>query len=142
MTDNLTVERRSWNMSRIKSRDTKPELLLRKALFTRGFRYRINKKNLPGQPDIVLKKYKTIIFVHGCFWHGHSNCKRSGIPKSNRDYWVAKINSNIERDKSNEKLLKKEGWNVVKVWECEINTNLEKTLNQIIKTICCHNTTE
>ena len=127
-------------MSRIRSRDTKPEIIIRKALFGRGFRYRINQRSIPGNPDIVLKKYETIIFVHGCFWHGHSNCKRAGIPKSNRVYWVAKIKNNIKRDKTNERRLKQTGWNVVKVWECDINNNLEKTLNQVIKQIGPHTT--
>lgn len=121
-------------MSKIRSKNTKPELALRKALFTYGFRYRVNDTKLPGKPDIVLPKYKTVIFIHGCFWHGHQGCKRGHIPKSNIDYWQNKINSNRERDNSNTNQLISLGWNVIVVWECEIKTvkKLESIVNKII----------
>ena len=121
-------------MSKIRSKNTKPEIALRKALFEKGFRYRINDKNLPGKPDIVLPKYKTVIFVHGCFWHEHEGCKRAHLPKSNVDYWKNKICTNKERDKKNESLLLTLGWKVIIVWECEIKTldGLKYTINKII----------
>ena len=113
-------EKRSECMSRIRSKNTKPELALRKALFARGFRYRVNDKKLPGKPDIVLPKYKTVIFIHGCFWHGHEDCKYAYIPKTNTRFWIDKITSNAERDKVNAEKLTALGWNVLMVWECEI----------------------
>lgn len=111
---------RSYNMSRIKSKDTKPEEIVRKYLFAHGFRYRKNDKRLPGTPDIVLPKYKTVIFVNGCFWHGHKQCRYFVIPKSNTKFWVDKINKNIDRDATNIDKLILLGWNVITVWECEL----------------------
>lgn len=119
--DRFSAEDRSKIMSQVKNKNTKPELKIRKFLFFKGYRYRINVKNLPGCPDIVLPKYKTVIFVNGCFWHGHSNCKRAKLPQSNSDFWEKKILSNIARDKSNHALLESMGWNVVVIWSCEIN---------------------
>lgn len=119
--DKLTKEQRHRCMSAIKGKNTKPELLVRKFLFSRGFRYRLNHPRLPGHPDIVLRKYRTVIFVNGCFWHGHSNCKRAKLPQSNSDFWEKKILSNIARDKLNHALLESMGWNVVVIWSCEIN---------------------
>ena len=113
-------KKRSDCMSKIRSKDTKPELALRKALFARGFRFRVNYKLLPGKPDIVLPKYKTVVFLHGCFWHKHEGCKYANTPKTNTKFWVDKITSNVERDKVNEEKLMALGWNVVTVWECEI----------------------
>lgn len=110
---------RSYNMSRIRSKDTKPEMIVRKFLFSQGFRYRLHDKKLPGKPDIVLPKYKTVIFVNGCFWHGHKGCKRSSNPKSNQKYWGAKILGNIKRDINNKKRLMKSGWMEISIWECE-----------------------
>src|SRR3989338_4814443 len=110
---------RSYTMSQIKKTNTKPELRLRSYLFKNGFRFRLYNKRLPGNPDIVLPKYKTIIFVNGCFWHAHKNCKYNKMPKSNTTYWVPKILRNVERDCSNKKELKKLGWNVLTIWECE-----------------------
>lgn len=134
--DNHTPKVRSYNMSQIKSTDTKPEETVRKYLFSKGLRYRKNVKTLPGKPDIVLAKYKTIVFVNGCFWHGHSGCKYFVMPKSNTDYWTNKIKRNIERDKTVVNDLCNMGWNVITVWECElkkdkINTALEKLYKQI-----------
>jgi len=101
-----------------------------------GFRFRINQNNLPGKPDIVLKKHSTIIFVHGCFWHGHRNCKRSNTPKTNRDYWINKIQTNVKRDKKNIRELKKQGWKVIVVWECYANktAKLNKLFSKRMKT--------
>lgn len=107
-------------MSRIRNKGTKPEIMLRKALFARGFRYRVNVKSLPGKPDIVLPRYKTVIFVHGCFWHGHPGCKYAYTPKSNTEFWVNKISNNKKRDVETEFKLKELGWKVITVWECEI----------------------
>ena len=119
MADNKTLSARSLNMSRIRSKDTKPEILVRKYLFSKGFRYRKYCSNLPGKPDIVLPKYKTVIFVHGCFWHKH-NCNFFRLPKTNTEYWANKIENNVLRDKKNIIELKKLGWKVIIVWQCEL----------------------
>lgn len=119
MADNHTKEQRSYNMSRIRSKNNAPEEKVRKFLFSKGFRYRKNDKKLPGCPDIVLPKYKTVIFVNGCFWHKHS-CKRFVWPASNEEYWKKKILRNVERDEANAKALKELGWKVLIVWECEL----------------------
>lgn len=133
--DTWSKEKRSEIMSKIRSKDTKPELILRKALFARGFRYRVNEKKLPGKPDIVLPKYKTVIFVHGCFWHKHENCKYAGTPKTNTEYWVNKITSNRERDKINVQKLIALGWNVLIVWECEIQHEFKCNIEPLIDKI-------
>lgn len=117
--DIFTPTERSAVMSKIRGKDTKPELILRKALFARGFRYRVHCK-LPGKPDIVLRKYKTVIFVNGCFWHGHRNCKYATMPKSNTDFWQSKILANQRRDELHTLQLEANGWNVLTIWECEI----------------------
>ena len=123
-------------MRRIRSSNTKPEKIVRSLLHRMGFRFRINQNNLPGKPDIVLKKHSTIIFVHGCFWHGHRNCKRSNTPKTNRDYWINKIQTNVKRDKKNIRELKKQGWKVIVVWECYANktAKLNKLFSKRMKT--------
>jgi len=131
MNDIFTKEKRSEIMSHITSCDTKPEVCMRKYLFSQGFRFRKNDKRYPGTPDIVLPKYKTLIFVHGCFWHGH-NCKIGNIPKSNVEYWKQKIERNKKRDKKNEKLLKDMGWKVIIVWECELST-IDKRENTLLE---------
>ena len=124
---------RSYNMSQIKGKNTKPEELVRKYLFSQGFRYRKNDKRLPGSPDIVLPKYKTVIFVNGCFWHGHEGCKYFVWPKSNEEFWKNKIEANIARDQKKTKSLKGLGWKVIVVWECELKrTNRETALNRIL----------
>jgi DNA mismatch endonuclease (patch repair protein) len=123
--DTLTTEQRSKNMSKIRSKDSKPEITVRKMLFKEGFRFRLHDKKLPGKPDIVLKKYKTVIFVHGCFWHQHEGCKRANMPKSNLEYWVPKIERNVQRDEEHTEKLKNAGWNVIVIWECEVK-NIEK----------------
>lgn len=122
-------EVRSYNMSCIKGKNTKPEEIVRKYLFSKGFRYRKNDKRYPGTPDIVLPKYKTVIFVNGCFWHGHEGCKYYVVPKSNTEFWLNKINRNIERDKEKISNLRNAGWRVFVVWECELKPmRREKTL--------------
>lgn len=111
---------RSYNMSRIKNKNTKPEILVRKFLFANGFRYRINDKKLPGKPDIVLPKYKTVIFVNGCFWHGHENCKYFKLPATRTEWWKEKIEGNIKNDTIKHSLLREAGYKVMVIWECEI----------------------
>ena len=128
-------EVRSYNMSRIKGKDTKPEETVRKYLFSQGFRYRKNDKKLPGTPDIVLPKYKTVIFVNGCFWHGHEGCKYFVWPKSNAEFWHKKIRDNILRDQRKVQALDLLGWKVIVVWECKIKSDKENTLKNLIKEI-------
>ena len=124
---------RSYNMSQIKGKNTKPEELVRKYLFSQGLRYRKNDKRLPGSPYIVLPKYKTVIFVNGCFWHGHEGCKHFVWPKSNEEFWKNKIETNIARDKKKTQVLEELGWNVIVVWECQLKrTNREVALNRIL----------
>ena len=133
MADHLTPERRSWNMSQIHSKDTAIEVKARKWLYHEGFRYRKNVNELPGKPDVVLKKYKTVIFIHGCFWHKHEGCKYFVWPKSNIEFWEKKIYSNAERDKKNYKLLEDMGWNVIVIWECELKKkNFDTTMARIV----------
>ena len=133
MSDKLTKEHRSWNMSRIKGKDTGIEVAVRKRLFSYGYRYRKNDKKLPGKPDIVFPKYKTVVFIHGCFWHMHSDCKIARMPKSNTDFWMTKLNHNVEKDHVNKQLLEEMGWKVIIVWECEIEKDLEATTERIIR---------
>ena len=122
MADVMTPEQRSRCMAAIKGKDTKPEMIVRKYLFSRGLRYRVQVRKLPGNPDIVLPKYKTVIFVNGCFWHGHEGCRYFRLPKSNVEFWEEKIKRNVARDFRNEAELKALGWRVIRVWECEIKT--------------------
>lgn len=135
MVDNISQEERSITMAKVHSKNTKPEKLLRSLLFKQGFRFRICQKNLPGKPDIVLKKYKTVIFVHGCFWHGHENCRNARIPKSNVEFWKNKISRNKERFEEVRALLTKLGWNIVVVWECELTKNQQDKTLQRVKSI-------
>ena len=132
MSDRHTHEQRRYNMQQIKGKNTKPEISLRKLLFAEGFRYRINDRKLPGKPDIVLKKYNTVIFVNGCFWHGHQNCRYFVVPKTRTEFWTDKIKGNKERDHRNISLLKEAGWNVITVWECELKKiMIDDTLNKV-----------
>ncbi len=119
--DTLSKVARSRNMAAIKNKNTLPELLLRKYLHSLGYRYSLHKKNFPGKPDIFLRKYSVVLFVHGCFWHQHKGCKNSGNPKSNRKFWYPKLKANVERDERSRKALRKLGYKVIVVWECEIN---------------------
>lgn len=125
--DNHTREQRHYNMSQIKSKDTKPEDFVRKHLFSNGFRFRKHDKRYAGHPDIVLPKYKTIIFINGCFWHMH-DCKDFVLPKSNLEYWIPKLERNKKRDESNIHLLQSAGWHVIIIWECELKTALDRNL--------------
>ncbi|MDD2856967.1 MAG: very short patch repair endonuclease [Desulfuromonadaceae bacterium] len=120
MADRLDKERRSWNMSRIRSKNTKPEMAVRRALHAAGFRFRLHVKDLPGKPDIVLPKWKAVVFINGCFWHRHNGCKCATTPKTRTEWWNNKFERNQENDKKNIQALKNDGWNVVIVWECEI----------------------
>lgn len=132
MADVHTPEVRSYNMKCIRSKNTKPEILLRKALFSMGFRYKLHDKNLPGRPDLVLKKFKTVIFVHGCFWHGHENCRYFVIPKTRTDWWLNKISLNKKNDLVNKEKLLKLGWKVIEVYECELKRGkIEATVNSV-----------
>lgn len=125
---------RSYNMSRIKGKDTKPEETVRKYLFSQGFRYRKNDKRLPGKPDIVLRKHRTVVFVNGCFWHKHDGCRYFVWPKSNPDFWKAKIEGTVERDRRKTEELKKAGWNVVVIWECQLKPGAkEETLQSLAR---------
>mgnify|MGYP001029846705 FL=1 len=137
--DKLTKEQRHRCMAAIRGKDTKPEMIVRKYLFSRGFRHRLNHPRLPGHPDIVLRRYRTVIFVNGCFWHGHEGCRYSHLPRTNVAYWQAKIERNKERDKREQRELARMGWHCITVWECELkpakrNETLESlayTLNHI-----------
>lgn len=129
-------EIRSYNMSRIKGKKTKPEEVVAKYLFAKGFRYRRNVKGLPGTPDIVLKKYRTVIFVNGCFWHCHEGCKWFVLPETNAEFWKKKFDCNRERDKQNYKKLQDDGWSVIIVWECEIrHSDLKMRLETLVEEI-------
>ncbi len=131
--DNMTRRLRSRTMASIRSGDTTPEKRLRSALHCKGFRFRKNVRALTGTPDIVLKKYMAVIFVNGCFWHQHRNCPRATMPKSNREYWEIKLKANVRRDKENIRRLVGIGWDVITVWECEINTDVDAVLNCIVR---------
>jgi len=125
---------RSYNMSQIKGKDTKPEMLVRKFLHANGFRYKLHDKSLPGKPDIVLPKYRTVIFVHGCFWHGHKNCKYYVTPKTRTEWWLNKINGNITNDLKSAKFLKQDGWKIITIWECQLKSaRIEKSLNSLLQ---------
>jgi len=133
MADVHSKETRSYNMSRIKSKDTKPEMVVRKFLHKNGFRYRLHVKDMPGKPDIVLPKYKTVIFVHGCFWHGHEECKYYVVPKTRTEWWLNKINGNISNDIMAEINLKTAGWKIIKIWECELKKeSLDRTFSHLL----------
>ena len=132
MSDVLTPAQRSYNMSRIRSKNTTPEKAVRNELWRRGYRYRLNDRRLPGTPDLVLPKYRAVIFINGCFWHGHKGCSKYVVPKSNVDFWKAKVAKNIERDLQNAQRLDILAWTVITVWECELTKkNLEGTINRI-----------
>lgn len=129
--DDRTPEERSKNMSRIRANNTKIEVRVRQELFSRGYRFRKNDKRYPGKPDVVLPKYHTVIFINGCFWHHHANCKRATTPKSNTEYWEQKFNRNIENDKKHTKELQDAGWQVITIWECELQKDFVGTIDRI-----------
>jgi len=136
MADVHNKETRSFNMSRIRGKNTKPEILVRQFLHANGFRYRLHVKDLPGKPDIVLPRYKTAIFIQGCFWHGHDQCKYYVVPKTKTDWWLSKINGNKVKDIINIELLRKAGWRVIEIWECELKLALRSdTLNRLITSV-------
>lgn len=136
MIDKHSQHTRSNNMSRVKSKNTQPELLVRRFLFSKGLKYRLYDKNLPGKPDIVLPKYNTIIFIHGCFWHGHENCKLSELPKTRTEFWFTKIQNNKIRDERNINQLKKIGWNVLIIYSCELKKDKRDiTLSNVLEKI-------
>ena len=133
-------EQRSRNMSAIKSKNTKPEIKVRKILHSMGYRFRLHSKGLPGSPDIVLPKYKTLIFVHGCFWHRHENCKYASTPKTRKEFWESKFKANVKRDKEIQEKIKNIGWQSVVVWECEIkNEKIKDKLLEIKKRLTIYN---
>ena len=132
MPDVLTPQQRHRCMSRIRSQATKPEMAVRRWLWAHGYRYRLNVKSVPGKPDIVMRKYRTAIFVNGCFWHGHEGCSKFVMPKSNTDFWQTKITRNRERDRQNYDILLQNGWQVIVLWECRLGKDiLETTMQQV-----------
>ena len=134
MTDVHTKTVRSYNMSRIKAKDTKPEMLVRKFLFSQGMRYRLHDKKLPGKPDLVFPKYKKVVFVDGCYWHGHEKCKYFKPPKTNTEWWMNKIEKNRSNDRRNRQLLTSLGWSVIALWECELKPSKRKfTLSALLR---------
>ena len=136
MADVLTPDQRSYNMSCIKNKNTKPEKIVRNFLFSKCLRYRKNDRRYPGHPDVVLPKYKTVVFVHGCFWHLHENCRYARLPKSNIDYWSKKLTKNKERDAREQAELRNMGWKVIVVWECELKKDKrQQTLDNLYKQI-------
>jgi DNA mismatch endonuclease (patch repair protein) len=133
MADHLSKEKRSWNMSRIRSKNTTPEIAIRKELHKSGIRYRIHTRELPGNPDLSNKKKKFAVFVNGCFWHQHSGCSRATVPKTNKKYWLPKLQKNIDRQKENIDVLMNNSWNVFVIWECEAKNG--KNIRRMIKNI-------
>jgi DNA mismatch endonuclease (patch repair protein) len=133
MADKLTPEKRSWNMSRIGGKDTAPELKLRSLLHRAGFRFRLHDKKLPGCPDVTLKKYRTAIFVHGCYWHRHSGCAKATTPSTRTEFWTSKFEGTIARDRKTTRLLEADGWKVQVVWECELEREPGQTLDRVAR---------
>lgn len=138
MSDKLTPEKRSWNMSRIKGKDTKIEVEVRKYLFSKGYRFRKNDKRYPGKPDIVLPKYHVAIFVHGCFWHRHEGCKDATTPKTRTEFWLEKFDKNVKNDQIKQEKIRELGWKVIVIWECEIKKDLIKTMEWLEQEIKYH----
>ena len=138
MSDKLTPEKRSWNMSRIKGKDTKIEVEVRKYLFSKRYRFRKNDKRYPGKPDIVLPKYHVAIFVHGCFWHRHEGCKDATTPKTRTEFWLEKFDKNVKNDQIKQEKLRELGWKVIVIWECEIKKDLIKTMEWLEQEIKYH----
>lgn len=136
MVDNISKEERSATMAKVRSKNTKPEMIVRSMMFRMGYRFRVCQSCLLGKPDIVLKKYKSVIFVHGCFWHGHDNCKNARIPKSNVEFWTTKIKRNKERFAEVKRELELMGWKVLVIWECELKKNtIEETMRRLVSQI-------
>ena len=135
LADSLSKEKRSWNMSQIHGKDTSIEVKVRKYLFHSGFRYHKNYSKLPGKPDIVLPKYRCVVFIHGCFWHRHPGCKDATTPKTRTDFWSAKFSANVANDKKHYDELSQLGWRVITLWECDINKHFSETMNNLIEAI-------
>jgi DNA mismatch endonuclease (patch repair protein) len=135
MADPLTPEKRSWLMSRIRSGNTKPELVLRSLLHRCGYRFSLRRRDLPGKPDIVLRKYRTVIFVHGCFWHRHPGCKQASMPRTRPEFWAEKFAKNVARDERNQAELVAKGWRVIVVWECELRQDPLAVLDRVLGTM-------
>ena len=133
MSDKLTPEKRSWNMSRIKGKDTKIEVEVRKYLFSKGYRFRKNDKRYPGKPDIVLPTYHVAIFVHGCFWHRHEGCKDATTPKTRTEFWLEKFDKNVKNDQIKQEKLRELGWKVIVIWECELKRSFQETMDKVEK---------
>lgn len=133
MSDKLTPEKRSWNMSRIKGKDTKIEVEVRKYLFSKGYRFRKNDKRYPGKPDIVLPKYHVAIFVHGCFWHRHEGCKDATTPKTRTEFRLEKFDKNVKNDQIKQEKLRELGWKVIVIWECELKRSFQETMDKVEK---------
>ena len=133
MSDKLIPEKRSWNMSRIKGKDTKIEVEVRKYLFSKGYRFRKNDKRYPGKPDIVLPKYHVAIFVHGCFWHRHEGCKDATTPKTRTEFWLEKFDKNVKNDQIKQEKLRELGWKVIVIWECELKRSFQETMDKVEK---------
>ena len=138
MADRLTAEKRSWNMSRIRDKDTSIEVKVRKYLFSNGFRYRKNDKRLPGKPDVVLPKYHTVIFVHGCFWHRHPGCKDAATPKTRTEFWLDKFEKNVANDRAHYEALEADGWKVITLWECDLKKRFDETMEQVVRELNDH----
>lgn len=136
MTDRIDSASRSWNMSRVRSRDTVPELVVRRALHAAGYRFRLHRRDLPGCPDIVLVRRRVAIFVNGCFWHQHEDCPKAALPVQNRTFWKKKLAANRQRDARNDAALVKLGWTVVVIWECELKADMRATIADIKRAIC------
>lgn len=137
MADKLSREKRSWNMSRIRGKDTEIEIKVRKYLFSQGFRFRKNVADMPGKPDIVLPKYKTVIFIHGCYWHRHTGCKNCTTPNTNREFWLKKFEKNIQNDSKHQQELEAAGWKVLILWECEIENDFERLMDNLVVELHC-----
>ena len=135
MADRISPEHRSWNMSRINGKDTKIEVMVRQYLFHYGFRFRKNDKRYPGKPDVVLPKYKTAIFVHGCFWHRHEGCKLATTPKTRTEFWMEKFAKNVANDKKHSEQLQEMGWHVIVIWECELENDFEGIMKKVVQKI-------
>lgn len=136
--DSLTPEKRSWNMSRIRGKDTSIEVKVRKYLFSKGYRFRKNDKRYPGKPDIVLPKYKTVVFINGCFWHMHQGCKQGRLPKSNVEYWKNKLEKNVSNDKVHIQQIEQMGWTPIVLWECELKNDFDGVMERLIKQLHTH----
>jgi len=132
LSDKISTEHRSWNMSQVRGQNTKPEKLLRSLLHRSGYRFRLNVSGLPGKPDLVLRKYRTVIFVDGCFWHRHEGCKKASMPKTRQSFWSDKFQQTVERDHRQTVQLSEMGWNVIRIWECELEKSPDKTLQAFV----------